>query len=61
VARAAAVALVLVATLPAPALAVSLTRGPYLQLLTTTAVTVVWNTAAPAVRRSWRARAARCA
>src|SRR5262245_18695778 len=39
---------------------VRLTRGPYLQLLTTTAVTVVWNTDAPAgcsvaIRRPERA------
>jgi acid phosphatase type 7 len=31
-----------------PAAAATLTRGPYLQLLTTTSVTVVWNTDVPA-------------
>src|SRR5262249_9340053 len=40
------VALALV--LPRPSLATSLTRGPYLQLLTRQSVTVVWNTDAPA-------------
>src|SRR5690348_3611851 len=34
--------------LASPAAAVTLTRGPYLQLLTTRSVTIVWNTSAPA-------------
>src|SRR5437867_1835664 len=44
------VGLLLVCTLPVPsrAAAAALTRGPYLQLLTTHSVTIVWNTDAPA-------------
>jgi hypothetical protein len=34
--------------LASPAAAVTLTRGPYLQLLTTSSVTIVWNTNTPA-------------
>src|SRR6185295_19605725 len=44
-----AIAAALLASIrPAPAAAISLTRGPYLQLLTTQSVTIVWNTDAPA-------------
>jgi hypothetical protein len=37
--------------LPLPAAAQTLTRGPYLQLLTRTSITVVWNTDAPSTCR----------
>jgi len=45
-----AIAAVILAVVAAasPALAASITRGPYLQLLTTQSVTIVWNTDAPA-------------
>ena len=42
------VAVATVALLAGPASAATLTRGPYLQLLTTHSVTVVWNTDTPA-------------
>jgi cysteine-rich repeat protein len=48
-ASARAVAASLLVTLVSPAAAATLTRGPYLQLLTATSVTVVWNTDLPAV------------
>ena len=43
-----ALLIILALAVPAPAMAASLTRGPYLQLLTRQSVTVVWNTDVPA-------------
>ena len=43
-----ALLIILALAVAAPAMAASLTRGPYLQLLTRQSVTVVWNTDVPA-------------